>query len=242
VPGAVTEVSFRGGRLEYTTVKNEEPIGICASGIVHLTATLLELGVLDSSGLMCRPEEAGHLAPPLRERLVEIEPDLVAFFLDEGVYFTQDDVREVQNAKAALRTAIDQILDAQDLRGVRELVIAGAFGSHLDPGVLEAIGMVPTGRFETIRFAGNTSRKGCEQLLCHSNLRSHLETAVSNLEYLSLADSPEFMERFIENMAFPEIVPRRPAKVVSVTRVNGTRQARGGVERKLWVAQHQDVS
>lgn len=205
LPGAITDVHCEDGDIEFQTIEDRDPIGICASGIVHLTAALLEVGVLDHSGLMCEPEEGDHLAPPVRERLMELEPDLMAFRIADGVYFTQDDVRQVQLAKSAIRTAIDQMLASQKLTSVDELVIAGAFGSHLDADRLEAIGMIPLNLFKTVTFAGNTSRKGCEQLLHRSELRSRLESRIERVDYLSLAESPEFMDRYVANMEFPKV-------------------------------------
>lgn len=212
VPGAIIDVRYEDGCFEYDTYKGAEPIGICASGIVSLTALLLEIGVIDHSGLMCRPEEANHLPVDLQTRLVELKPDLVAFRIAEGVHFSQDDVRQVQLAKSAIRTAIDQTLESQNVDRADKLVIAGAFGSNLDIESLERIGMIPSKRFKSVSFAGNTSRKGCEQLLRRSELRSRLESRMDRVDYLSLAESPEFMERYVANMEFPKAERMVPAE------------------------------
>lgn len=204
LPGAITDVRFEDNRFGFETYKDEDPIGICASGIVRLTALLLEVGIIDRTGLMCSPDKSDALPESLRSRLMELQPDLMAFRLAEGVYFTQDDVRQVQLAKSAIRTAIDQMLRSQKLTHVDKLVVAGAFGSHLDPESLESIGMIPSQRFKSVTFAGNTSRKGCEQLLHKSELRSRLESRIERMDYLSLAESPEFMERYVANMEFPK--------------------------------------
>jgi len=208
--GAIEEVSAEAGEVGIKVIGGGEARGICGSGIIDATAALLALGAIDSTGKMRAPEEAEHVSPGARDRLELLEGKPV-FRLAEGVYFTQNDVRQIQLAKSAVRTAIESMLSEGGLKAddLDALILAGAFGYHLRPESLEAIGLIPPGLVEKITFAGNTSRTGSAMLLLDQGLREELEEKMSIVKHIGLAEGKEFQRRFIEHIGFAGVKANR---------------------------------
>ncbi len=204
-PGAVEAVHAEGEALEVRVIGDGPARGLCGSGLIDAVACLLRLGALEPSGRMRRPGEApGLLYPGPAERLVERDGK-PAFRLAEGVFLTQADVRQLQLAKGAIRTAIDLLLAEAEVppSDLREVVLAGAFGYHLRPESLEAIGMLPPGLAERVMFAGNTSRLGAALLLVNGGARSQIAARMAETCHLPLPESHTFQDAFIENLSFP---------------------------------------
>ena len=82
------------------------------------------------------------------------------------------------------------------------MVVAGGFGFTLNPDSLAAIGLLPPELTEKLSFAGNSSLLGCQRMLTDTNARRFIETRLAEAEHLSLAERPDFMMAFVENMEF----------------------------------------
>jgi uncharacterized 2Fe-2S/4Fe-4S cluster protein (DUF4445 family) len=204
--GAVEGVNTDGrSRLEVHTIGDAPPQGICGSGIIDATAALLKLGVIDATGRMRRPDDTEGLADAIASRIWEIN-DVPAFHLGGEVYFTQEDIRQVQLAKSAIRSAIDiLLLEAALTPGrVGRIVLAGGFGYSLRARHLEAIGMLPPGTADKVYFAGNTSRIGCVRMLRNVGSRRFLEGKMQGVRHVSIETRPDFMDLYVSNMEFPE--------------------------------------
>jgi uncharacterized 2Fe-2S/4Fe-4S cluster protein (DUF4445 family) len=202
--GAVSTVATDGYDIELTVIGDTPAKGICGSGIVDLIACLLELGIVDRTGRMKAPSEVSRVSPAVRDRLEEVD-GRPAFRLGDGVFFTQQAVREIQLSKAAIRSTIDILLAQANLEAADlcTIVIAGGFGFSLNPVSLERIGLIPPGTGGRVSFAGNASRRGCVWLLNDITYRRYLESRVSEIGHLSTAGHPQFMERYIASMEFP---------------------------------------
>jgi uncharacterized 2Fe-2S/4Fe-4S cluster protein (DUF4445 family) len=200
VAGAVQAVRVDNGDLSLLCVDDAPPRGLCGSGVLDLVAALLSLQVLDPTGRMVRSSAASHVPPRLRARLFELDGQPAIRIADE-VVFTQEDVRQVQLAKGAIRTGIDLLLEAAGTRP-RRLIIAGSFGTQLRLGSLTAVGMLPSELDRDVSFAGNASRAGCVRLLQDATLRRKLHARMRSVRYLSLVERPEYAERFVTNMEF----------------------------------------
>lgn len=203
--GAIETVSTDGMDINLETIGRTPIKGICGSGLMDLLAVLIELGVIDSTGRMLHPDKKEQVPEAIQGR-IEYLCDQPAFRLEEGVYLTQRDVRQVQLAKAAIRAAMEEILHeaGSDSTELDRIVIAGGFGFSLNPASLEAIGMLPEGTQKKVLFAGNTSRSGCAWLLIDTSYRRFLEEKMLEVEHVSIAERSDFMDLFVERMHFPE--------------------------------------
>ncbi|MBU2490074.1 MAG: DUF4445 domain-containing protein [Proteobacteria bacterium] len=197
--GAVEAVSAGPGGLEITTVGGAPVRGLCGSGVIDLMAALLRLGVVEPSGRMARPGQGG----PLAQSLVELDGK-PAVRLGRDVFFTQEDVRQVQLAKSAIRTALDMLLAEAGHPVLDAVILAGGFGHSLNAASLEEIGMIPPGMGARLSFAGNTSLEGCHRLLTDASLRPFLRESMEQARHLHLVEDPDYMDQYVMNMEFPE--------------------------------------
>jgi uncharacterized 2Fe-2S/4Fe-4S cluster protein (DUF4445 family) len=201
--GAIEEVNLGQDCLEITTVANETAVGICGSGIVDLLAALLQLGIVEPSGRMQGPDYRDQYPPKIGKCIID-QDGKPAFEVAKGVYLTQQDVRQIQLAKSAVRTAVDLLLKEVASEPPDRVIIAGGFGFSLQPLSLVILGILPPSLGKKIVYAGNTSMIGCSYLLTDRGSRRHIEKIAASAKHLSLVEKPTYMEQYIEHMEFPE--------------------------------------
>ncbi len=200
-PGAIERVWLEDGDIRIATIGGFQPVGICGSGALDLVAALLASGVLDPSGrLHGDPDDA------IGRRVFERD-EVRAFVVDAdaGIVITQKDIRQIQLAKGAVRTAIDLLLAEAGLApgDVREVLVAGGFGLHVDGRTLAGLGMVPEEWAERLTFVGNTSKEGARLALVSSATRRRAEEIAGAVRTLQLASHPDFQRRYIASLDFP---------------------------------------
>ena len=188
------------------------PLGLCGSGLVDAVAELINAGLVDASGSLARPESVrGRLPKALVERLVEVD-GVRAFRLSEadaGIVLTQPDIRALQFAKAAIAAGANVLLAhlgvaASDLH---EVLLAGSFGSYLNPASARTIGLVPAEvPVERIVAVGNAAGEGAKIGLLSFREREAAGHLPDFIEYLELSGRPEFNDIFTDALSFPVLV------------------------------------
>jgi uncharacterized 2Fe-2S/4Fe-4S cluster protein (DUF4445 family) len=174
--------------------------GICGSGIIEVIAEMYLAGVIDTDGVV-----QGSLA----ERTPRVVADgrtfrYVVHHTDTvTLSITQNDVRAIQLAKAALRAGIDLLIGHAGLTEVRDIRLAGAFGAHIDPLYALVLGLVPDCPVESVRSVGNAAGVGAARALLSLAARREMETAVRGVVKIETATEPQFQQLFVEAMAFP---------------------------------------
>ena len=202
VSGAISRVDSDAGdgRVVYTTIDEAPPAGICGSGMISAIDMMLNEGVLDGGG---RLVESGHRFM----RLVTRTGDETAFVLeDSGVSLTQRDIRNIQLAKASIAAGASVLMRASGIGpgDLESLCLSGGFGSAIDPAGAAGIGLIPAELINHTIASGNTALSGASQLLFSSSLRKKAEAIASTAEEIPLSSSAEFMEEYVEKMAFRE--------------------------------------
>ena len=132
---------------------------------------------------------------------------------------TQNDVRAIQLAKAALRAGIELLLEHAGRPPVRDIRLAGAFGAHIDPVRAMVLGLVPEAPVEGVRSVGNAAGAGAVRALLSRELRAEMEEAARGVTKIETATEPRFQELFVAAMGFPSGVK---------SAVTGRRRRRGG--------------
>ncbi|MFP4475260.1 MAG: ASKHA domain-containing protein [Desulfatibacillaceae bacterium] len=198
--GALEAVSAEEGFV-LSTIGDAPVKGVCGSGVIDLVAALLETGAMEFTGRMVRPGQENDLPGELAGRLEEIDGQ-PAVRVGEGVYFTQKDVRQVQLAKSAIRTAVDMLIEEGGNPVLDAVILSGGFGHSLRPVSLEIIGMIPPGMAEKVVFAGNTSLLGSLKLLADHNGRKFIQDKMTRVRHVHLVDKPEYMDRYVMSMEF----------------------------------------
>ena len=199
--GAIHRVEL-GDQVKLSVVGDETPRGICGSGLIQAIAELGRVGLLEPSGRLRRPEEAPE--HPLVSRLVEFD-GVRAFQLAEGVALTQVDIREVQAAKGAISTGVAVLLETSGLglEDLDEVVLAGSFGSAIDPASARALGLVPRVDLEKIQSIGNAALEGAKIALLSFRERQVARHIPSRVEYVELSAMPDFNDRYLTELSFP---------------------------------------
>ncbi|MFO7886201.1 MAG: ASKHA domain-containing protein [Desulfobacteraceae bacterium] len=202
--GAVDHVTLNGSDLVFHTIGNEKIKGICGSGILDFTAALLHRGDLDSTGRFVLKENNDEQQD--KHHVVVIDKKKY-FKYSDSLYISQKDIRQIQLAKSALRSGIDMMLNtlAIPCDQIDKIYLAGGFGKYLNPENMERIGIIPENTAEKLFFIGNASIDGSISLLTDVSRRRFLESHINEMEHLELGASPEFMDKFVKNLNFPEL-------------------------------------
>ncbi|MBR6667421.1 MAG: DUF4445 domain-containing protein [Clostridia bacterium] len=184
IPGAIDRVDVTDEQLHIRTIAGETPAGLCGSGLVDVIAALLKLEIIDETGAM-----EDHIYP-----------------LAPGVTLTQQDVRAVQLAKAAIAAGTASLLQAAgcSVGEVRTMYLAGGFGSHLSISSAAAIGLILPELADKIQVIGNAALDGAALLLTDTTLRSKLTAMQQSAHHVRLDGNPYFSQRYVEEMLFAQ--------------------------------------
>jgi uncharacterized 2Fe-2S/4Fe-4S cluster protein (DUF4445 family) len=199
--------------------------GICGSGIIEALAELHLAGVLASDGTI-----DGRLAE--RTARIVAEGRTYAYVLhaaEPRILVTQEDVRQIQLAKAALHAGCRLLLDRYGIERVERIRLAGAFGSQIDPVHALVLGLVPDCEPERVTAAGNAAGTGARIALLNRAARREIEEVVRTVEKVETAVEPRFQEHFVDALAIPHA--RDPYERLAQTVALPARRA-GGQRRE----------
>jgi uncharacterized 2Fe-2S/4Fe-4S cluster protein (DUF4445 family) len=196
-PGAIDHLRLADQQIQYHTIHGSKPAGICGSGIFDALAQLVLNGIIDQNGRM----HEGH--PRVRENKTGREFIIVSEEERGGgsaITITQEDVRELQLAKAAIRTGIAVLLQERGLSDgdIDQVVIAGAFGSYLDISSAITIGMLPAIPLSRFRQVGNAAGMGAKAVLISKTAREAVQKVARKIRYIELAVTPDFNKTFMQ--------------------------------------------
>jgi len=180
--------------------------GICGSGIIEVLAELFLAGVISQDGVI-----DGELAA--RSPRIVANGRTFAYVLHEGAQtlrITQNDVRAIQLAKAALYAGIRLLMDRLGVERVDRIRLAGAFGSHIDVKYATVLGMIPDCDLERVSSAGNAAGTGARIALLDARSRLTIEEIVRQVEKVETAIEPRFQAHFVDAMAIPHKTAEYP--------------------------------
>ncbi len=182
--GAVDHVKCENGEITYHVIGDCAPRGICGSGLVDLVAVLLDTGILDKSGRMKEKQ----------------------YRLCDNVVLTQKDVRQVQLAKAAIRAGIELLAEQMgvSVADIQKVYLAGAFGNYMNPLSACRIGMIPPVLQDRIVPIGNAAGEGARLCAISRGEFEYSKQLSGETEFLELASLPQFRNRYVDALDFPE--------------------------------------
>ena len=198
--GAIESVTIREGELELQVIGDGPAIGLCGSAVVDTTAAFYRAGGINDSG---RIDEGFPLTSN-----TDKQRKFILYDAETAVVFTQDDIRAVQLAKAAIRAGIEILLQDADLNyeQIDKIIIAGAFGAYIDVENARTIGMLPDLPLDRFEQVGNAAGTGVQLALLSYPLRIEAQSLASKSSYIELAGSQRFTSRFMEHIGFPSHV------------------------------------
>ncbi len=184
--GAITDVEVReDGAVRAHTIGGGKAKGICGTGLIQVVVALVNAGLIAPDGAIA--SGADRIA------------------LSRGVELLQSDIRELQLAKGALRTATRIVLAEAGLRDseLSAVLLAGAFGAHLTPRTAIEAGMLPAVDASIVSAVGNASLEGASLLAQDeaTGLR-RLEVIRSRVRHVELATRDDFQELFVSSLNF----------------------------------------
>lgn len=206
--GAIEGVVLERGEVELQVIGGVDltPLGICGSGLIDIVAQLRVCGLLKENGILMTAEEAAAQGHPLASSIVDLD-GVRAFAVTPDVRLTQLDIRELQSAKGAIATGIEVAMNALQLEAddLEEVMLAGSFGTYINPESARVVGLVPAVPVERIKAVGNTASEGAKMVLMSFREREIASEIPAFVEYLELSGAEDFNDMFIRNLAFPAL-------------------------------------
>ncbi len=179
--GAISSVNLSDTLIDYHVIGNNEPLGICGSGLIDAVAVFLENGKLDAGGAVVKEDEK--------------------LMIGERVYLTQKDVREFQLAKGALASGLQILVNklGKSLTDITRVFIAGGFGNFINLKNVTKLGMLEVDEYK-IHKLGNSALIGAKMLLFADDYS--FENTLSKIEHISLDADAGFQDIFADKMFF----------------------------------------
>jgi uncharacterized 2Fe-2S/4Fe-4S cluster protein (DUF4445 family) len=197
--------------------------GICGSGIIEAIAEMYLAGILNRDGLI-----NGELVK--RSARIVADGRTFSYVLYDGkvkLRITQNDVRAIQLAKAALYAGARLLMDRLGVDSVDRIRLAGAFGSHIDVMYAMVLGLIPDCDLKHVDAAGNAAGTGARIALLDRKARPEIEQVVRDIHKVETAVEPRFQEHFVDAMAIPHKTAAYPnlAKAIELPQEKPTNEA-----------------
>jgi uncharacterized 2Fe-2S/4Fe-4S cluster protein (DUF4445 family) len=205
LPGAISSVRIEGERLTLQVIGNGRPSGICGSGAIEAITELLRCDILESGGRLRNSEE---IESNLAVRVIEYQ-GANAFVLhrDAGrlIVLSQEDVRQLQLAKAALRAGIDALAERSRIQchALKQVILTGSFGAVVQAEWLKTIGIFDESMVQTTRFTPEGALAGVEKALACRDGFGAVENLAHRFRVVPLSGTPLFETLFMRHIDFP---------------------------------------
>ncbi len=186
--GAIDKVWLEDGCILCHVIGQGKATGVCGSGLIDAVAAVLDAGLLNKRG-----------------RIAEVDGQRI-IPLTDGIYLTQEDIRQVQLAKGAIAAGIHLMCEQLGItpKQVDRVILAGAFGSCLNPNSACRIGLLPEALQGRITSAGNLAGAGAKLMAMNHNEFERTEALVNRMLHLELSAEPSFQRTFAKCTGFRE--------------------------------------
>ncbi|HLC04630.1 MAG TPA: ASKHA domain-containing protein [Anaerolineales bacterium] len=180
------------------------PTGICGSGIIEAIAEMFLSGIVGADG---------RIDPSLVERSPRLRfsgrvgeyclVDAKDSATGQPIVVTQNDVRAIQLAKAALYTGAKLLMAEKGVDRVDRIILCGAFGTFIDPRHAMVLGLIPDCDLRRVFAAGNAAGDGARIALLSRAQRLEAARLAKWVQHVQIAISPEFQEEFVAALGLP---------------------------------------
>ena len=210
-PGAIERVQIDEKTLEprYKIIGEDDwntgkAKGICGSAIIDAVAELFRAGIVDSRGKFKKGLNSNRI------RETESGWEYVIAWTEEtsigrDIPMTQQDVRQIQLAKAALFVAARTLLKRSGLQTPDKIILAGGFGSYIDKEKAMLIGLIPDCELDRVYAVGNAAGDGARIALLNVEKRNEIDSVTRRVERFELPTDPEFQNQFMLATSFPHM-------------------------------------
>lgn len=203
--GAIDSVKIQDENINFSTIDNKKPRGICGSGILSSVSQIIEKDFVNKRGRILDPKKLDK--EDYRRKFIKEDSKrkrIIILDQKENIYISQKDIRQVQLAKGAILSGFLILLEKENMKieDLNSVIIAGGFGSHLKKEDLTGVGILPRKVEEKIRYVGNSSLIGAYMALMNENIIKEMEDLAKNITYLDLATSKNYERKFAKAMQF----------------------------------------
>lgn len=206
--GAIEDVEITEEGIKLKVIGDEEPIGVCGSGILAVVKELLRVGLIRKEGAFIKMKQ---LTPEdYRYKMLQengVKREFIMTEAPEKLLITQGDVRQVQLAKGAILSGFIALLNKAGIRmeDLDKVMIAGQFGAHLPAESLVGTGILPEEVKDKLVYVGNSSKTGAYMALMSSKVKGEMEHLASYMDYMELGATEGYERLFSDCLIFPEV-------------------------------------
>ena len=203
VMGAINSINLKTG-IDFTTIGNSYPVGICGTGIVDAVAQMLDIGLIDETGRIDKDWEPVAKEQSSIAKNISVINNMNAFIISGDIAITQKDIRELQNAKAAIAAGINVLVKQSGISfsDIKNVYLAGGFGSYINIDSALKIGLIPSELREKIQSVGNAAGQGAVEGLLSLESLSETYNISKKINYIELSSSRDFNDLYIDCMMF----------------------------------------
>jgi uncharacterized 2Fe-2S/4Fe-4S cluster protein (DUF4445 family) len=178
--------------------------GICGSGIIEAVAELYLAGLLTADGRFHPGVESEYM-------LWDEEGKVGSYILasseqsssGQPILITQDDIRNIQLAKAALYAGAKLLMKRAKVDKLDRIILAGAFGSYIEPKHAMVLGLIPDCELEKVFAVGNAAGDGARIALLNRHKRAKAQELSTRVRYIETAVDDDFQQEFVQAMHLP---------------------------------------
>jgi len=237
-PGAIETVNIDPATREprykvigkadwHTNVAKVKAKGLCGSGIIEVVAEMFKAGIIDKSGRFVM-----DLGTPRVRKDVDGKPEYVLAWADEtsinaDITITQADVRALQLAKGALYTGAKLMMKRLGIEKLDRVVLAGAFGSHINKEASMVLGLFPDCEIEKVYAVGNAAGDGSRMALLNRHKRTEANERARWVEFVEIATDPLFEREFMMAMHIPHMKDKFPNVKALLAKAGSTVEIKG---------------
>jgi len=189
----------------YGDIQTTGVTGICGSGIIEVIAEMFLAGIITEDGII-----NGAMAEKSDRVIADGRTFSYIAWRGKGgqpaLVITQNDVRAIQLAKAALYAGVKLLMDKLGITHVDQIKLAGAFGNFIDPKYAMVLGLIPDCSLERVSAVGNAAGTGARMALLNQRYRAEIEEKVREIEKIETALEADFQTHFVNAMALPNKV------------------------------------
>lgn len=209
IPGAVNRISIvdPAAYPDFTIInpqnsKKLQPFGVCGTGVISAIAELCRKRIIEPDGKFSNNDSISpvHKDDEGKTKYILVANDETDDRLD--IHISQQDIRSVQLGKSALVTGIEFLLKAAGYDRATKILIAGAFGTHIEKEDMLTLGMIPESDPESIEIVGNSAGAGAIMVLCDDHYLQKAVEISEKITTIDLATNSKFQETFVLNLSF----------------------------------------
>lgn len=189
------------GSINYKTVGDTCPVGICGSGLLDTISELFVNGIIDRTGRFQQKGDEKLSEGEEGRQFTLVQTDCE----DKEIVITQADISNLIRSKAGVFAAIKVLMDTTQTKkeDLGAIYLAGGFGNYLNVQRAVTIGLLPDIGLEKIHFVGNTSIAGAKMVLLSQQAQADAEAIAGAMTYTDLMTHPDYMNEFIKANFLP---------------------------------------